>query len=417
MSSRQSEIEAKLAAGGRQGHRGRWLAGLVLVAAVAAGGWYFLAGSGSGGVSYRTGEVTRGDLLVTVTATGTIEPTNTVEISSELSGTLAAVNVDFNDAITAGEVLARLDTTKLEAQLAVTRASQDAAEAQLLSAEATLSEAEDSFATVASLDTRGLITHSDYASAKATLARARAAKAVAAANVDLARANTEAQEAELEKACICSPINGVVLDVAAEPGQIVASSFSAPTLFTIAEDLAQMELQVDVAEADIGLIEVGQAATFSVEAYDMRDFPATITQVRFASEVTDGLVTYKAILAVDNPDLTLRPGMTAVAEIAVAHETDALLVPNAALRYAPPETSEDEDDGEGGGGFLSMMMPDRPDSTSSAGVDRNTVWILRAGTPVEVAIEAGESDGTRTAIRAGDLAIGDAVITARLSAK
>lgn len=415
MTDRRSDIEATLAQARQGRHRGRWV--LLFAAALLAGSgawWWIASDARSSAVTYRTAEVTRGDLTVTVTATGTIEPTNLVEISSELSGTLTAVHVGFNDVVTAGEVLAALDTTKLEAQLAVQRASLAAAEAQLVSAETTLAEARASFERTESLDQRGLVALTQFTAAKATLERAEAARAVAAANVDLARANAEAQEAELEKACICSPIDGVVLDVAAEKGQIVAATMSAPVLFTIAEDLSQMELRVDVAEADIGLIDVGNPARFTVEAYDARRFEAAITQVRFASEVTEGLVTYKAILAVDNPDLALRPGMTAVAEIAVARAEDVLMVPNAALRYAPPAATEEDDEG-GSGGFLGMMMPDPPGVDGARGeADPNTVWVLRDGTPAEVAVERGQSDGTRTAILSGEIAEGDDVILARI---
>ena len=412
MTDRRSDIEATLAQAGKPRHRGRWLGLIGLAIAVAAGAWWLLSDGQSGDIAYRTASVTRGDLTVTVTATGTIEPTNLVEISSELSGTLTAVNVEFNDTVIGGEILASLDTTKLEAQLAVQRASLAAAEAQLASAETTLAEARDAFERTQSLDERGVVSQTQTDTAKAALERAGAARAVAAANVDLARANAEAQEAELEKACICSPIDGVVLDVQADTGQIVAASLSAPVLFTIAEDLAQMELRVDVAEADIGLIEVGNPATFTVEAYDDRSFPAAITQVRFASEVTDGLVTYKAILAVDNPDLALRPGMTAVAEIAVAQATDVLMVPNAALRYAPPATQEDDED-TGSGGFLGMMMPSPPGEDARGEADPNTVWVMRAGDPVEVPVEPGQTDGRHTAILSGEIAEGDEVILSR----
>lgn len=415
MTDRRSDIEATLAQAGQGRHRGRWaiLATIALIAAL--GAWWWIASSAQrNAVVYRTAEVSRGDLTVNVTATGTIEPTNLVDISSELSGTLIAVHVDFNDVVVAGEVLASLDTTKLEAQLAVQRASLAAAEAQLMSADTTLVEARESFERAESLDQRGLVALTQFSAAKATLDRAEAARAVAAANVDLARANAEAQEAELEKACICSPINGVVLDVAAEKGQIVAATMSAPVLFTIAEDLSQMELRVDVAEADIGIIDVGNPASFTVEAYDTRRFEAAITQVRFASEVTEGLVTYKAILAVDNPDRALRPGMTAVAEIAVARAENVLMVPNAALRYAPPSVVVEDDEG-GSGGFLGMIMPDPPGGDAARGeADPNTVWVIREDAPVEVRVEPGQSDGAYTAILSGAIAQGDEVILARV---
>lgn len=414
MTNRQSEIEARLGMGGHRRHWGRWLVGLLIAALASGGGWWWYSGQSGGGVSYRTQPVIRGALTVTVTATGTIEPLNVVEVSSELSGTLTAVHVDFNDRIEAGEVLAELDTTKLAAQLEVQRAAQAAASAQLASAKATLGEARDSFATTESLFQRGVATQSALDAAKAALERAEAAQAVATANLNLAQANFQAQQAELEKACICSPIDGVVLDVSAETGQIVAASLSAPVLFTIAEDLSKMELQVDVAEADIGLIAEGNPASFAVEAYDDLTFPAEITQVRYASQTIEGLVTYKAILAVENPELLLRPGMTAVAEIEVAHVEDALLVPNTALRYvqASPAAASDED---GGGGLFGILMPRGSGGGPAGSASGKSLWVLRDGAPAEVAVEPGESDGSNTVILGGDLAEGDQVIVARVT--
>jgi len=430
MADRQSDIVAALGDGTRRKHRGRWIWGLVLVAAVAGGGAYWFLGRSAGpsaGVSYRTTEVTRGDIYQTVTATGTIEPRNTVDISSELSGTLSAVHVDFNDSVTTDQVLAELDTTQLEAELAVSQASHAAATASVASAKATLDEAKLNYQTAQNLYDRGVSMQSTLASAKATLARAQASYDQAMANRDLALANYEAQQAELEKAKITSPIDGVVLDVEAEKGQIVAASLSAPTLFTIAEDLSQMELQVDVAEADIGQIVDGDRATFTVEAYDERSFEAEITQVRYASETTDGLVTYKAILSVDNPDLSLRPGMTAVADIIVAEATDVLIVPNAALRYVDPSAAmpaapEGDAPSAGGGGpsssgIASLLMPGRPDDTSTTSLkaDGKSVWVLRDGQPVKIVVEPGESDGSYTAVTSDALQEGDLVITARLT--
>ena len=430
MSDRRTEIEAALAAGGRKRHWGRWLVLLVLVAAAGAGGWYFFlspAGTQATGVTYRTDAVSRENLVVSITATGTIEPQGIVEVSSELSGTLTEVLVDFNETVTRGEVLARLDTVQLDAQLAVQSANLAAASAQLRSARTTLDETKDTFDTQSSLFDRGLVTHSAYEAAQAAWKRADSAHLVAAANLDLAQANYDAQAALLGKAQILSPIDGVVLDVAAEPGQIVAASLSAPTLFTIAEDLAKMELQAAVAEADIGQVNVGDSATFTVEAYDTTPFPATISQVRYASTEDDGLVTYTAILDVDNPDLKLRPGMTAVADIVVAEADGVLTVANAALRYAHPEavteTPSPEAGASGGGsggnnGLLGMIMPGPPGETqtTTARADGNSVWVLRDGQPVKVEVTPGATDGNRTEVTADGLEVGDITITARITA-
>jgi HlyD family secretion protein len=182
-----------------------------------------------------------------------------------------------------------------------------------------------------------------------------------------------------------------------------------PVLFVLAEDLARMELLANVDEADIGQVEVGQAAVFTVDAFDGLSFDATITQVRYASEVTDDVVTYKAVLAVQNPDLRLRPGMTATATITVAEEQGALLVPNAALRWAPPRASGGQ---AGAAGLAGLILPSAASRMGSAAVGTGrSIWVLRDGAPVEVAVEIGANDGRMSVVTGEGLAEGDAVIT------
>lgn len=411
MADKRREIEATLGLSASRYKVSKWI--YLLVALVVAGGglyWWTSEAETRRAVTFETESVSRADLAVTVTATGTIEPTNLVEISSELSGTMKDVLVDFNDTVTAGQVLAQLDMTQLEAQLAVQTASHAMAQAQVASAEASLLEATLNYDTVKQLGDRGITTLANQTAAEAGLARARAALASANANLDLAQAQLEAQQAELAKACICSPINGMVLRRNVDEGQIVAAALSAPVLFTIAEDLTKMELHVDVSEADIGRIEPGDDATFRVDAYDEQSFPAVISMVRFAAETIDGLVTYKAILSIENEDLLLRPGMTATADIIVAKYSDVLVVPNAALRFAPPQVVEAaEEDEAGGGGLFGLLMPSRSDGDDRLRSER-TVWVLRDGEAVEVPVERGDTDGRMTHILSGDIAEGDLVI-------
>ena len=411
MNEKQREIEATLGVGKPHHMVPRWAYYLAVIAALFGGYlWWTSQAEIRHAVTYKTEAVSTGDLHVTVTATGTIQPTNLVEISSELSGTMVSVLVDYNDTVTAGQVLAALDTTQLDAQLAVREASHAAANARLLSAEASLTEAEANYEITRKLDERGVTSGAELTSAQAMLARAQANVAISEADLNLAQAQLDAQKAELDKACICSPIDGTVLQRNAEKGQIVAASFSAPVLFTIAEDLSKMELQVDVGEADIGRIAVGQSANFSVDAYDNQSFPATISLVRYASEIMDGLVTYKAILSIENEALLLRPGMTATADITVAEYSDVLLVPNAALRFAPPQIVPDETEDEtGGGGFLGLIMPSGFGEDDRVRSDR-TVWVLRDGVAVEVPSGRSACRRSLTRILSGELAAGDLVI-------
>ncbi|WP_299567530.1 efflux RND transporter periplasmic adaptor subunit [uncultured Sulfitobacter sp.] len=417
MNDTQREIEASLGVGKAKHHPVKWLA---WIGAAVLGGalvvWWMQSAEERSQVTYLTEPVSQSDLTVSVSATGTIEPTNKVEISSELSGTIAEVLVDYNDPVKAGQVLARLDTVQLDAQLSVQIASHAAAEAQVASARASLLEAEADFEIARELDQRGVTSHTNFTASEAALGRARASLASAQANVDLAQAQLESQQAILSKATIVSPINGVVLDRSVDAGQIVAASLSAPELFSIAEDLTQMELQVDVAEADIGRIKVGDKASFTVDAYDDMLFPAQISMVRYASENVDGLVTYKAILSVENDDLLLRPGMTATADVIVAQYEDVLLVPNAALRFAPPQVVEEEAS-DTGGGLLGLVLPARNQGGATRAVSNSTVWVRRDGAAIEIPVETGDSDGLQTIVTGGDLASGDQVITDMIEGK
>ncbi len=410
----RSELESILRTGATSRRRGLWLWGGAVLAVAGAGLWYVNAFSDQPGqIKYETAIADAGELVVSVSATGTIEPTHMVGISSELSGTVAEVLVDYNDPVATGQALARLDTTKLAAQVEVQKAQMIAAEARVEQAQASLVQAEENFNSAEELEQRGVTSHQNFVAAQTAYDNAVAALQIADADRNLADAQLDMQRAELGKAVLTSPIKGIVLSRDVDPGQIVAASLSAPILFTLAEDLSQMELQVDVDEADIGRISVGDTATFTVEAYDERVFPAQISEVRFAPETVDGVVTYKAILSIDNSELLLRPGMTATAEITVADYRDVLLVPNAALRFAPPQVIEN-DSGDSGGGLLGMLIPD------SSGVDRgevnrNSVWVLADGAAVETAVETGDTDGRLTIIAGGALSSGDLVITDQTS--
>ena len=301
----------------------------------------------------------------------------------------------------------------------------DSSQAKLAAAKAKVSEAE---ATVLetrlerdrqqTLVTKKVGSSQQLETAEAARQRALAGLESAKADVSAAAADLALNETNLSKAHILSPITGVVLSRNVEPGQTVASSLQAPILFTIAEDLTKMEVQVDVDEADVGTVKEGQKATFTVDAYPDKQFTAEIRELRFGSEVVQGVVTYKAVLTTDNSQLLLRPGMTATAEIVVEHVADAVTVPNAALRYSPPTGAESADPRN----FLQKLLPGMPrlrqPSSPQApyGSDRK-VWILVDESPQEVSVTVGPSDGKRTQIVEGDIEPGQAVIVDTATAK
>lgn len=402
---------ARLLASAQPGRRRPWLwaAGLAVVAGVTLALLWLLQPDRAGGPGYVTTPLLLGDLTVTVAATGTLQPTTQVDVSSELAGTLQSVEVDYNDTVSVGQVMARLDTSKLAASVANAEAQEASARARLMQAEATATEVAELLATQKELSERGIATRREMVSVEANDARARAALDMARADLTLAKANLALARADLDKAVIRSPIQGMVLNRKAEAGQIVGPGLNDPVLFVLAEDLARMELLANVDEADIGQVAVGQAAVFTVDAFDGLSFDATITQVRYASEVTDDVVTYKAVLAVENPDLRLRPGMTATATITVAEETGALLVPNAALRWAPPRASGGQ---AGAAGLAGLILPSAASRMGSSAVGTGrSIWVLREGAPVEVPVKIGASDGRMSVVTGEGLAEGDAVIT------
>lgn len=373
---------------------------------------------------YETKPAQRGDLTVTVTATGTLEPTNQVEVGSELSGIIETVEVDYNDHVKVGQVLARLDTEKLEAQVVKSEAALESARAAVLQAKANVLETRNDLERLTQVwekTDKKAPSQRDLDAAQAAFTRAQAEEAAATAQVSEAQATLDANKTDLSKAVIRSPIDGVVLTREVEPGQTVAASLQAPTLFTLAEDLTQMELHVDVDEADVGQVQDGQDAVFTVDAYPDKNFHAMVTQVRFGSKTVNGVVTYETLLRVDNSDLLLRPGMTATADITVKRLANVMLVPNVALRFSPPTL---ETEPSAGGGITSRLIPRRPrrrpekrpeESNGKNGQKR--VWTLKNGSPAPILITTGATDGRMTEVIAGDIEPGTPLLTAYEEAK
>jgi len=373
----------------------RVLLALLVVLGLAAGAaFYFWRGAGP--TAYVTVEATRGPLTVAVSATGTLQPQDQVDVGAEISGRLDAVNVDFNDRVRKGQVLAVVNTDQIRAQLAQAQATLAADRAGVVTAEATVKETLDRRDRARALFNRnGLISEQELMIAEAAYDRAVASVAKAKADVENAAAQVSGFQTQLNKAQVRSPIDGVVLERRVSTGQTVAASFQTPVLFTLASDLSTMQLAVDIDEADIGLVRDGQTAHFTVDAYPQRQFDARLISVRNLPKSANGVVTYQGLLAVDNSAKLLRPGLTATASILVSETKDVLLVPNGALRFNPPAKD--------------ATAPPLVPATNGEAVGR--VWVLRDGEPVARDLRIGHTDGRSTEVISGDLKASDRVIT------
>lgn len=403
------------------------LSGGALLLAGLLGGGYAWSQHGRSGVQYVTEAVNLGNLAVKVSATGTLSPTNSVDVGSELSGTIAAVLVDYNDRVKKGQVLAILDTTKLKQQIAKSQAALKAAEASVAQNRATVTETSATvkrYEEVSRLSGGKVPAPTEMDAARAKLERAQADLNSALATVAEARATLQSNQTDLEKSTIRAPIDGIVLSRSVSKGQTVAASLSVTTLFTLAEDLSKMELVVSVAESDVGQVRAGQAAEFNVDAHPDKPFPATIKLIRVASKTVDNVVSYQAVLSVENKDLALLPGMTATADILVAEKKEVLRVPNAALRFEPSNAATPKSSG----GILSLLMPRPPapaqtarnaSAPAKAGSNKGIaqVWINTSTGLRSIAVKTGLSDGKYTEIESPELKEGNEVITDTIATK
>jgi HlyD family secretion protein len=418
--------------------RARWLrlaaiAGGVLLLAWLL--WSWLGGGGADEPRYATAPVQRGDLRVTVSATGNLQPTREVEVGSEISGLVTAVTVDNNDRVKRDQVLARIDTARLQDAITRSRAGLQSAEASVAQARATAQQAGAAlrrFEEVRKLSGGKVPSAAEMDAARAEHARAEAATLAAAASVAQARAQLSSDETQFSRALIRSPVDGVVLSRQVDPGQTVAASFNAPVLFRIAEDLSRMRLEVKVDEADVGQVNGGQSATFQVDAFPGRTFPAKVERVDVGANSATStagataasanqVVSYTAVLAVDNAEGILRPGMTATAEIVTAEKRGVLLVPNAALRFAPGAGQKNAR-----GGVTGVLLPGPPrgmrsgqarDVTIGRGSLQRVHVLGPDGQPQPVQVTTGDTNGSLTEVSSDTLGEGVEVITGQLAAE
>jgi HlyD family secretion protein len=334
------------------------------------------------------------------------------------------VRVDVNDRVKKGQVMVVLDTAKLRDQILRSNATLAASNARLTLTAATVKEAQSTWARleeVAQLSGGRVPAKSELDTGRATLERALAEAASARAGVSDSQAALALDQINLSKASIAAPADGMVLTRSVEPGNAVAASLQAVTLFTVAEDLSKLRLWVYVDEADVGSVKTGQEASFTVSAYPARKFPAKITRVGFGSTITDNVVTYLTYLDVSNDDMSLRPGMTASASIVALQRSNVLMVPNTALRFSPTSAAAAAAATAAKGGAFANLGPRLPggnrrsaaQGASTAGAKE--VWVLRQGQAVAVSVVPGISDGRHTEITGGDLADGMQVITEQKS--
>jgi len=399
-----------------------WLASAA-AAILLAGAVVLYASTGRSQARYKTAEVKKGDLTVTVTATGTLQPVEQVEVGTEVSGTIKSVAVDYNDVVKEGQVLAKLDTTKLEAQVLQSEASLSYAKAKLLEAQATVAETQSKlnrFKESLELSGGKVPSQAEYDAADAALKRAKAQEGTARAEIARADATLKANRSDLNKATIRSPIHGIVLERKVDPGQTVAASLQTPVLFKIAKDLTHMELRIGVDEADVGQVKEDQGAVFTVDAFPEKRFPARVREARFAAKTENNVVTYETVLDVDNSAMALRPGMTATAFIVVNRVSDALLVPNTALRFTPAQ-DKTQKEGSGGSKLLTSLLSRRLPGTDNRQAPKqgssNAVWKVEGEKIVRVKVKPGATDGVMTQILEGDLAPGAIVATDIVRAK
>ena len=392
---------------------------LMLTATVVAGtgtAYYQLRASDEG-PALQTATVTRGDVVELVEATGTLSPVDTVEVGAQVTGRIQTLGADFNDRVEEGQVLARLEPESLQAQVAQAAATVQRLDAEVNRAQVALADAKTKLARAEALAREQLISQADLDTARSTRDSAEAAVVSARAQVVQARASLDQARVSLGHTIIRSPTSGVVLSRNVEIGQTVTSGLQTPTLFVIARDLQEMEVQANVDESDIGRVEAGQPVTFTVDAHRDRRFEGRVSEVRLQPVVSQNVVTYTTIIDVGNPDLALKPGMTATVRIETARADETLRVPSAALRFRPTadvlqamgnpavETT----------GPATRGARARPAAGSQQATAR-TIWTVAGGRLDPVRVEAGVSDGALTAVTSPALAEGTEVVTGMVSA-
>jgi len=363
----------------------------ILILAIIVSAFILLRGNGSK-PQFGTEKVSRGDIVMTVTSTGTVNPVTTVLVGTQVSGTIKEIYVDFNSAVRKGQLIARIDPSLFDAQVNQARANVFSARANLEKAEATLVDAKRTMDRNKELFSKNLVARSDLDTSETNHETARASVSAAKAQVMQTEAALRVAETNLHYTKIVSPVDGIVVSRNVDVGQTVAASFQTPTLFSIAQDLTKMQIDANVDESDIGNITVGQEVEFIVDAYPDMTFKGRVWQVRNAPITVQNVVTYDVVIQVDNPELKLKPGMTANVSIIVSVKKDVLKIPNAALRFKPSEKGAQTAEKKGPG-----------------------VWMSEKGQLRRISVSTGISDGSYTEVVSGDLRDGQEIIVESLA--
>lgn len=370
------------------------IAGAVVVVLVAGLAAFVLFGNKGSGPKYKTEKITRGDIVTTVTATGTVNAVTTVLVGTQVSGTIKKIYVDFNSPVKKGQLIAQIDPALFDEQVQQQKANVLAAQANVEKAEASRVDAKRTRDRNAELFSKNLIARSDLDTADTNHETAKASVSAARAAVAQADAALRNAQTNLGYARIVSPVDGTVVSRNVDVGQTVAASFQTPTLFTIAQDLTKMQIDTSVDEADIGKVKVGQEVEFTVDAYADITFKGKVGQVRIAPITVQNVVTYDVVITVDNPDIKLKPGMTANVSVIVAEKKDILKIPNAAIRFRPAEKTKTKQPQKGAG-----------------------VWVLENEKLKRLPVTVGISDGNFTELVSGELRESQDVVTEETVAK
>lgn len=372
----------------------------VLLVMAAAGGALYVFKENKTEAKWRTEAAVRGDIVESVTATGTLNATTTILVGTQVSGTVKRLLVDFNSPVKKGQVIAQIDPAAFEAQVEQAKANLLSARANLEKARATGIDTKRTYERNKDLFSRNLVAKSDLDTAQTNHDSAVAQVSAAQAQIAQAEAALRLAQTNLAYTDIISPVDGVVISRNVDVGQTVAASFQTPTLFVIAQDLTKMQIDSNVNEADIGNIRAGQDVEFTVDAYPEKTFSGNVIQVRNSPIVVQNVVTYDVVITVDNTGLKLKPGMTANVSLITARKTGVVKVPNAALRFKLPEGA----------------APGKPrPKAQQGGTPGASVWVLDGGKPVKVKITTGISDGSYTEVASGEIKEGQQLIVESLS--